>query len=131
MMIHQLILMLSQTDVQETDVPDDKDVAQWEEMSYGDCFVDIDGDDFYLAEQKAYDDHIVISEEGETVLRNEIGKYFELKESSIGPPNIYLGGKMRKVVLDNGVEAWAFGSSSVMSTNSGSLVVAALWFILA
>lgn len=34
-----------------------------------------------------------------------------LKESSIGPPTIYLGGNMRKVVLSHGGEAWAFGSS--------------------
>jgi len=57
------------------------------------------------------DDVLVISENGEKILREGIGKYFELKESSIGPPNIYLGGKLRKVTLDNGAEAWAFGSS--------------------
>lgn len=57
------------------------------------------------------DDTLVISERGESILRNELGKYFELKEESVGPPDLYLGGKMRKVVLDNGVGAWAFGSS--------------------
>ena len=36
--------------------------------------------------------------------------YFELKEESIGPPKIYLGGHVCKVQLDNGVEAWAFSS---------------------
>ena len=40
-----------------------------------------------------------------------MGKYFKLKESSIGPPKIYLGGHCRKVTLDNGVECWAFGAS--------------------
>ena len=57
------------------------------------------------------DDTLVISEKGEAVLRQEIGKYFELKEESIGPPSIYLGGKVRKVTLKNGVEAWSFSSS--------------------
>ena len=51
------------------------------------------------------DDTLVISERGEHVLQDEIGKYFELKEESIGPPDLYLGGKMRKVVLENGIKA--------------------------
>ena len=57
------------------------------------------------------DDALVISENAENILRNEIGRYFELKEESIGPPTLYLGGRMRKVQLENGVWAWAFGSS--------------------
>ena len=40
-----------------------------------------------------------------------MGRYFELKEESIGPPDHYLGGKVRKVQLENGVYAWAFSSS--------------------
>ena len=56
------------------------------------------------------DDTLVVSEDGEKVLRDELGKYFELKEASIGPPDIYLGGKMRKVMMENGANAWAFGS---------------------
>ena len=46
------------------------------------------------------DDTLVVSEKGESVLRNEIGKYFTLKEESIGPPDIYLGGKMSKVQMN-------------------------------
>ena len=57
------------------------------------------------------DDCLIISSRAELTLRNEIGKYFELKEESIGPPSIYLGGQMRQVELDNGVTAWAFGSA--------------------
>jgi hypothetical protein len=34
-----------------------------------------------------------------------------LKEESIGPPKIYLGGHVRRVQLNNGVECWAFSSS--------------------
>ena len=57
------------------------------------------------------DDTLVVSENAESILRNEIGRYFELKKESIGPPSLYLGGKLRKIQLDNGVNAWAFGCS--------------------
>ena len=57
------------------------------------------------------DDVLVISENGEEILRDGIGKYFELKEESIGPPSLYLGGHLSKVQLENGVHAWAFSSS--------------------
>ena len=60
------------------------------------------------------DDCLVISHRGEDVIRNEIGKHFIIKESSIGPPNIYLGGKVRKRVINStegNVEAWSFSSS--------------------
>ena len=57
------------------------------------------------------DDVLVISERAESVLRKEIGKYWVLKEESIGPPSKYLGGKLCQVMLLNGVKAWAFGSS--------------------
>ena len=40
-----------------------------------------------------------------------IGKYFQMKPESVGPPDLYLGGKVSKVKLPNGVEAWAFSSS--------------------
>ena len=56
------------------------------------------------------DDCLVISDRGESVLRNEIGKYFSMKESSIGAPSKYLGGKLRMVELENGQKCWAFGS---------------------
>ena len=57
------------------------------------------------------DDCLCISMDGERVLRNEIGKYFLLKEKSIGPPDIYLGNKITKVTLEGGVDTWAFSSS--------------------
>ena len=56
------------------------------------------------------DDVLVISEQAKSVLQKEIGKYWVLKEESIGPPSKYLGGKLREVMLLNGVKAWAFGS---------------------
>ena len=57
------------------------------------------------------DDALCISERGEDVLRKEIGKYFFIKEGSVGPPNLYLGNKMSKVTLANGIEAWSLSSS--------------------
>ena len=39
------------------------------------------------------DNTLVISENAEQILRGEIGKYLELKEESVGPPKIYLGGQ--------------------------------------
>ena len=42
------------------------------------------------------DDALVISQHAEETLK-ELGRYFELKEESIGPPNIYFGGHCRKV----------------------------------
>ena len=62
------------------------------------------------------DDALVVSENAESILRNELGRYFELKEESIGPPDHYLGGKVRKNQLENGVNAWAFSSSQYVQT---------------
>jgi hypothetical protein len=57
------------------------------------------------------DDCLVISDNAEDILRKEIGKYYELKPESIKPPDQYLGCSVRKVQLDNGAWAWAFGSA--------------------
>ena len=57
------------------------------------------------------DDALVISHQAETTLREGVGRYFELKEESIGPPKIYLGGHCRKVQLENNVVCWAFSAS--------------------
>lgn len=57
------------------------------------------------------DDALVISQRADSIVRTEIGKYFYVKESSIGPPELYLGSKVSKVTLENGVKAWAFCSS--------------------
>ena len=43
------------------------------------------------------DDCLVVSNNGEKVLKNEKGKYVTLKETSIGPPKVYLGEKMSLV----------------------------------
>jgi hypothetical protein len=57
------------------------------------------------------DDALAIGVDAENMLRREIGRYFELKEESIGPPKIYLGGQMQLVELSNGAKAWGISSS--------------------
>ena len=52
------------------------------------------------------DDVMVIHHDAESVLRR-IDKYFKLKPSSIGDPDIYLGSKLNKIRLENGVWSWA------------------------
>jgi hypothetical protein len=70
-----------------------------------------DGTEYYEYVLLYVDDCLVVSENPEAILRQEIGKYFKLKEPSIGPPDIYLGGKMRQVIMENGSKAWSFSSS--------------------
>ena len=70
-----------------------------------------DGSEYWEYVLLYTDDALCVSMNPERVLRKELGKYFELKEESIGPPKIYLGSNVRKVELDTGVQCWAFGSS--------------------
>ena len=57
------------------------------------------------------DDALVVAENAEQILRQEIGKHFELKQESMGPPKTHSGSKARKVQLENGSLAWAFSSA--------------------
>ena len=50
-----------------------------------------DGASYYEYVLLYVDDCLVISENAKELLTNEIGKYFELKPNSVGPPKIYLG----------------------------------------
>jgi len=54
-------------------------------------------------------DCLVILDNAEATLRRKISNHWDLKEESIGPPNIYLGEQMRRVTLENRPKAWAFG----------------------
>jgi hypothetical protein len=47
------------------------------------------------------DDALSIGVEAESILRKEIGNYFELKVKSIGHPKLYLGGHLSLVDLDH------------------------------
>ena len=55
----------------------------------------------------------MISENAEEILREEIGKYFELKEESIGCPSLYLGGCVRQLKLSNGHGPSAYVQTAV------------------
>eukprot|EP00957_Ditylum_brightwellii_P066775 5067205-Ditylum_brightwellii.AAC.1 len=70
-----------------------------------------DGTEHYEYVLLYTDDALVVGEFPERILREEIGKYFMLKDKSVGPPKIYLGGHVRKVTLENGVKCWSFSPS--------------------
>ena len=70
-----------------------------------------DGTEYWEYVLLYVDDALVISMNAEDILRNEIGKYWTMKKDSIGPPKVYLGNKISKVLLENGALAWAFSSS--------------------
>ena len=56
----------------------------------------------------------MVFDHGEKILREEIGKYFNLKENSIVLPDVYLGVKMRLVKLEKSSKVWAFRSSQYL-----------------
>ena len=61
-----------------------------------------DGAPYYDDVLLYVDDALVVSDNAESIVRKEIGRFFELKEASIGPPKMYLGAGIRKVKIDNG-----------------------------
>ena len=75
-----------------------------------------DGSECYEYILLYVDDALAVGVNAEKMLRREIGQYFEMKEESIGPPKIYLGGRMREVVLENGVKAWGISSSQYVQS---------------
>ena len=70
-----------------------------------------DGTPYYQYALLYVDDVLVIAEGAEQIIRNQIGKYFTIKEESIGIPEIYLGGGISEVILENGARAFTFSSS--------------------
>ena len=70
-----------------------------------------DGSQYYQYALLYVDDVLVVSEEPEKIIWSEIGKYFTVKEESIGIPEVYLGGKISEVMLSNGARAFTFSSS--------------------
>ena len=60
------------------------------------------------------DDALVVSENAESILRNEFGRYFELNEESIGPLIITYEAKSGRSRLKM---AWAFSSSHYGQTS--------------
>jgi hypothetical protein len=51
------------------------------------------------------DDVLCISHDAKSEIE-KLDKYFPMKPGSIGPPDLYLGSKIKRCILPNGVEAW-------------------------
>jgi hypothetical protein len=64
-----------------------------------------DGQMYYAYVLLYVDDALVIHHDGMSVLKH-IDHYFKMKPESMGDPDLYLGCKLRKFVMPNGVEAW-------------------------
>ena len=69
-----------------------------------------DGFRYYSYILMYVDDALCVHHDAKTQLE-QLDKYLPMKPGSIGDPDIYLGGKLRKVTLENGVEAWAISSA--------------------
>ena len=69
-----------------------------------------DGQDYYDYILLYVDNCLCISENPKPALI-QVDKYFPIKPAYLGPPKTYLGGKVSKIQLPNGVHAWAFSSS--------------------
>ena len=69
-----------------------------------------DGFEYYSYLVVYVDDILSINHDALAVL-SEIDKYLKMKRGSIGDPDFYLGAKLRKTKLSNGVEAWGFSPS--------------------
>jgi hypothetical protein len=69
-----------------------------------------EGSEYYEYILLYVDDCLCISQHPDKSL-DKLGKYFTLKPGSVGPPKLYLGGKLSEVTLPNGVTAWAISAS--------------------
>ena len=81
-----------------------------------------DGIEYYEYTLLYVDDCLVISKHPEEAL-SRLGKYFVLKEGSVGPPKLYLGAKISQVELPNGVKAWAWSSSKYIQEAINNLEI--------
>ena len=74
-----------------------------------------DGHKYYAYVLLYVDDVLVIHHDANAELE-KIDKHFEMKPSSMGDPDIYLGAKLRKVTID-GTDAWSFSSSKYVQAS--------------
>ena len=91
-----------------------------EKMGFSSCLADPDlwmrkvvsdsGEQYYEYVLLYVDDCLVISQHPRKILV-KIDYYFPLKPDLVGPPNLYLGAKLSKIQLPNGVEAWSASTS--------------------
>ena len=68
------------------------------------------------------DDCLVMSDRTESVLRHEIGKYFKLKDSSIGSPSKCFGGKLQEVMFQDDQKCCAVGSKQYVEGGAKNVV---------
>ena len=69
-----------------------------------------DGTSYWAYVLLYVDDCISIHHAGERPLR-ELDKFFKMKKRSIGDPDFYLGSKLKRMILPDGVVAWGMSSS--------------------
>jgi hypothetical protein len=89
------------------------------ELNFSSCLADPDvwlrtarrqnGETYYEYLLVYVDDLLAISEQPQAIL-NDVNTYFHLKPESVGTPNLYLGAKLSKTTLPNGVTAWCNSS---------------------
>eukprot|EP00957_Ditylum_brightwellii_P110492 8427552-Ditylum_brightwellii.AAC.1 len=53
-----------------------------------------------------YIDDALVIHHGDKGVLHHLDKYFKLKLGSMSDPNIYLGAKLKKMRLENGVWSW-------------------------
>ena len=56
-----------------------------------------------------------------TELLQELDKYFPMKPGSVGPSKLYLGAKVSKTQLPNGVEAYAVSTSQYVQEDANNV----------
>ena len=66
---------------------------------------------YYAYLLRYVDDCLIMHQDADTAL-HELDHFFKIKSGSIGDPTMYLGAKLRKVVLENRVEAWDTSASN-------------------
>ena len=69
-----------------------------------------DGTEYYAYMLLFVDDCLCIHHDAVSVLQ-KLDHFFKMKPGSIGDPNYYLGAKLRKMTMPNGVHCWSFSSS--------------------
>jgi hypothetical protein len=68
-----------------------------------------DGEAYYEYLLVYVDDLLALSEQPKVIL-DDINSYFHLKPESVGTPDLYLGAKLSKTTMPNGVVAWCNSS---------------------
>ena len=72
-----------------------------------------DGSEYYEYVLLYIDDCLCVSEDQNNALI-QISKYFPMKPSSLGPPKVYLGGKVSQVILSNDVKVYSYSTSQYL-----------------